>query len=248
MTPQLQQAIKLLQFTNLELATYRGGAGAQPAAGARRTPTNRRPSAPRPSSFPPDRSETPTPPITRAPTPCRIRRHAPLDAEHARDLDPGGVVRRRAHLVQPSRRRRLDFADDERGIDDIAETRRPLHEHLGEQLRLGLQRFRRPPDRRAPDRPAVAGRTADRRPAAIAACHGRAAGTRRGGPCAHDALRPDRPVRARPAGMPGRATGRAQPAGSGDGGAARPSRPAGPPRHAAADEPSAASMPKTLPT
>ena len=34
MTPQLQQAIKLLQMSNLELADYRGGRGGEePAAG-----------------------------------------------------------------------------------------------------------------------------------------------------------------------------------------------------------------------
>ena len=36
MTPQLRQAIKLLQFTNLEVTRFRRGrTGAQPAAGTR---------------------------------------------------------------------------------------------------------------------------------------------------------------------------------------------------------------------
>ena len=54
-----------------------------------------------------------------------------------------------------------------------------------------------------------------------------------GGAPAHDALRADRHVRPRPARMPRGATGREQPARSGHADPARQSRSAGPPRHAA---------------
>ncbi len=62
-------------------------------------------------------------------------RAEPLDADHAEPYDPGGPSD-----GQPFERRggAHDFASDDRGIDDIPEARRPLREHLAEQLRLGF--------------------------------------------------------------------------------------------------------------
>ena len=192
----------------------RGGAGTQSAAGARR----RRRSADHRAG--------------RAWTRCRSAPTRPADAAQMRaggyaahpkrqparyrstpkTYDAGGVAdgATMARSRSAARRQSRDFDGDDRGIEDIADERRPLRDHLGEQLRLS---FADPVDRMIGAHLIAllcpAGRlTAD--PAAIAEAMAIAAGAGRGGACAHDALRPGRPVRARPEGMPGGAAGRAR--------------------------------------
>jgi RNA polymerase sigma-54 factor len=143
MTPQLRQAIKLLQFTNHEVAAF-------VEEELERNPLL-------------ERDEASEVPLQEHAAPDQIERSdealldaadhigagslpdasaAPLDAEHAETYDAGGPAdgapsprdRRGAH----------DFADDEHDIDDLAEPLRPLHERLGEQLRLS---FSDPADR-----------------------------------------------------------------------------------------------------
>ena len=64
---------------------------------------------------------------------------APLDADYGDSYDAGGV----ADGAPPSRAINghggsRDFDTSEQGIEDIAAARRPLREHLGEQLRLSF--------------------------------------------------------------------------------------------------------------
>jgi RNA polymerase sigma-54 factor len=136
MTPQLRQAIKLLQYTNLEVVAFveqelernplleRDEAPDGPAP--EQAAIDQRPERAEPDADTADRARAETLPDARA---------EPLDAEHAEPYDPGG----------PSDGQRYEgrggshgFDSDERGIDDIPDARRPLREHLGEQLRLGF--------------------------------------------------------------------------------------------------------------
>ena len=239
MTPQLRQAIKLLQYLQPRGGELRrGGAGAESAARARRQRRScRTPSVPHPIRC---RSGSARPPMRRS---WRSGRHAAdRDGRAARcrswrDLRRRRRRRRCAIQLGDRRPRRCDadFDTDERGIDDFADERRSLREYLGEQLRLS---FDDPVDRMIGAHLIAllcpAGRlTAD--PAAIADAMAIPLRARRGGARAHDAVRSGRAVRARSEGMPCRAACRAQPARSGDGGAARQSRSAGAAGTAAAD-------------
>ncbi len=167
MTPQLRQAIKLLQYSNIEVAAFveeelernplleRDDSAETPIA-ERAAPDQL-----------PERAH-------REPTDwrrCRARRHAAVARRRRRSIpitretyDAGGVADGGAARRSISGRGGAhDFDGDERGIDDIADARRPLRDHLGEQLRLSLRRSGGPHDRRASDRAAVSGRPADRR-------------------------------------------------------------------------------------
>jgi RNA polymerase sigma-54 factor len=133
MTPQLRQAIKLLQFSNLEVAAFvdeelernplldrdeREGRGPLERAAPDQLPERREREA--------DAAE-----MAAAET-LPENAASPLDADHAELHDPGGT----ADGYHERRRAGHDFTADERGVDDIAAERRPLREHLGEQLRL----------------------------------------------------------------------------------------------------------------
>jgi RNA polymerase sigma-54 factor len=151
MTPQLRQAIKLLQFSNVEVAAFveeelernpllerdeRGevlGERAAPdqleramepagATGFEDTP-------PPPDSADMARSEV-----------LATRDADPLDAVHAENYDPGGA----GDGVPVGRGGSADFGDDSRSIDDFAEAAASLRDHLGAQLRLS---FTEPKDR-----------------------------------------------------------------------------------------------------
>jgi RNA polymerase sigma-54 factor len=140
MTPQLRQAIKLLQFSNIEVNSFVD------------EEMERNPLL--------ERDESPEPPVgERAaldqiePRTETVRDSAdaaladtlpgeaasPLDADHAEIYDPGGAGDG-APLVG-----RMDggggshsFEGDDRGIDDFAGDDRSLRDHLGEQLRLNF--------------------------------------------------------------------------------------------------------------
>jgi RNA polymerase sigma-54 factor len=137
MTPQLRQAIKLLQYTNQEVSAF-------VEEELERNPLLERDE---PNEVPPERAaidqlgsskDNPADSADYArtetlPEPAA----APLDTDHAETFDAGGPsdgVALPFQRLGPAK----DFADDERGIEDIAESRRPLHEHLGEQLRLSF--------------------------------------------------------------------------------------------------------------
>lgn len=138
MTPQLRQAIKLLQFSNLEVNAF-------VEEELERNPLL-------------ERDESPDVPLTERAAPDQVtsaaaqpidaaeaarsdiltsEMAAPLDADHAETYDPGG-----ASDGAPSAGRidgaggRHDFDGNDRTVDDFASDERSLREHLGEQLRL----------------------------------------------------------------------------------------------------------------
>lgn len=128
MTPQLQQAIKLLQCTNLEVAAF-------VEEELERNPALERD----------ERSEAP--PAEHAAPDQVPEAHAPADsatavtsetmaAEAPLDADYGNVYDYGTPADGYGAGGRADFADDERGIEDVAEAPRNLHEHLAQQLRL----------------------------------------------------------------------------------------------------------------
>ena len=145
MTPQLRQAIKLLQFSNIEVAAFveeelernpllerdeRGEPGgeraapdqmAAPVEAAGATGFEDAPALPDAADM--ARSDLLAP-----------AQSEPLDAVHAESYDPGGA----SDGVPMGRGGAADFGDDERSIDDFAEGARTLREHLGEQLRLSF--------------------------------------------------------------------------------------------------------------
>ncbi|HUC17267.1 MAG TPA: RNA polymerase factor sigma-54 [Acetobacteraceae bacterium] len=137
MTPQLRQAIKLLQLSNLDLATYvseelernpllerdeeQDGAGGDtqvdiPALDQRADP------------LPPEADAAALVSSEALPAP----ETAPLDAEHAETYDAGGPG-------DGAGRNGASFEPDERGIENVAEGPRSLREYLSEQLRLAFE-------------------------------------------------------------------------------------------------------------
>jgi RNA polymerase sigma-54 factor len=142
MTPQLRQAIKLLQFSNIEVASFideelernpllerdeRVDAGAPERAAPDQVPVS--------TGLASDTAD-----LSRSDL-LPDRTTDPLDAVHAETYDPGGPADggpSHQSLIGASAGRAgsHDFGLDERGIDDIAESPRSLRDHLGEQLRL----------------------------------------------------------------------------------------------------------------
>jgi RNA polymerase sigma-54 factor len=140
MTPQLRQAIKLLQYSNIEVAAFveeeleRNPLLERDEASDAPPPEYAAPDQiVRPDAAPVDAVEA-----TIAAT-LPSEGAVPLDADHAETYDPGGVAdgggmpgRIEGRGGDPG------FEDDDRGIDDLEDSRRPLREHLGEQLRLSF--------------------------------------------------------------------------------------------------------------
>jgi RNA polymerase sigma-54 factor len=138
MTPQLRQAIKLLQFNNIEATAF-------VEEELERNPMLERDE--RSDEPPPERAalDQYASPITEtADTAERVQADSlpgdgadPLDAVHAEIYDAGGASDG-MRLDSSGRGGNTAFEMDDRGIDDIAETRTSLREHLGEQLRLSI--------------------------------------------------------------------------------------------------------------
>lgn len=132
MTPQLRQAIKLLQLSNLDLTTF-------VTEELERNPLLEQDEAQdgpgREISAPDQRADPPPPEADAAalvssesmPSP----EAAPLDAEHAETYDAGGPA-------DGGGRAGRSFEPEEFGIDNVAEGPRSLREHLSEQLRLAF--------------------------------------------------------------------------------------------------------------
>jgi RNA polymerase sigma-54 factor len=137
MTPQLRQAIKLLQYSNVEVASFI------------EEELERNPLLERDERAEADYAERAAPdqrPLANgvADTADHARgetlpsaAEAPLDAEHADTYDAGGAADG-APDMSASRGGRTDFATDERGIEDLVESPRNLREYLGEQMRLSF--------------------------------------------------------------------------------------------------------------
>jgi len=145
MTPQLRQAIKLLQFSNFEVAAF-------VEEELERNPLLERDDsvetlAERPALDQREAAADPTGAtgFEDAPAPqdaadaarsgeMTEANAAPLDADYTQTYDPGGA----GDGVPMGRGGAADFGNDERSIDDFAEGAQTLREHLGEQLRLSF--------------------------------------------------------------------------------------------------------------
>ena len=140
MTPQLRQAIKLLQFSNIEVKSF-------VEEEMERNPLLERDEAPEPpvgERAALDQIEPRTATVMDSADAARSDTlppdaGSPLDTEHAETYDPGG-----AGDGTPLAGR-MDggggshsFEGDDRGIDDFAGGERSLRDHLGEQLRLNF--------------------------------------------------------------------------------------------------------------
>lgn len=136
MTPQLRQAIQLLQFNNLEAAAF-------VEQELERNPLLERdetPELPDTSRPAPDQTVVVGPPGTgpadsataassgELPAPDS----APLEIDDSNSYDPGGA----GDGVRTGSGGNTAFDDDERGLDDLANAGPTLREHLGEQMRL----------------------------------------------------------------------------------------------------------------
>jgi RNA polymerase sigma-54 factor len=140
MTPQLRQAIKLLQYSNVEVASF-------VEEELERNPLlerDDRAEAPEPERAAPDqRPER----ISEAADVARLAESeklpaeaaAPLDADLGETFDAGGVADGGppAQSINGHGGSR-QFETDDRDIEDVADGSRPLRDHLGEQLRLSF--------------------------------------------------------------------------------------------------------------
>jgi RNA polymerase sigma-54 factor len=133
MTPQLRQAIKLLQSSNLEVAAF-------VEEELERNPLLERDERPLPGPDAGHRLD-PLPAAPEAPDAHAAavsdalpqEQAGPLDAEWDNVYDCGG------YESPYGRGGRADFADDLSGIEDLAAGGRTLREHLGEQVRLTFE-------------------------------------------------------------------------------------------------------------
>jgi RNA polymerase sigma-54 factor len=138
MTPQLRQAIQLLQYSNIEVTTFvEGELERNPLLerdDAADAPIGERAALDQISlraDVPADSSEAAR--ADRLPTEAA----SPLDSVHAEDYDPGGPADGGPSMGSyEGRGGNLSFSGDDRTIEDMADERPPLREHLGEQLRL----------------------------------------------------------------------------------------------------------------
>lgn len=140
MTPQLRQAIKLLQYSNVEVASF-------VEQELERNPLLERDESPEvatseraaPDQVPERVSESADAARLAQADTLPSETAAPLDADMGDTYDAGGVADG-APLISANYGRggASDFGVDERGIEDVADQRRPLREHLGEQLRLSF--------------------------------------------------------------------------------------------------------------
>jgi RNA polymerase sigma-54 factor len=137
MTPQLQQAIKLLQFSNQEVAAFL-------EEELERNPLLERAEEPGPAlverAAPDqlstrDQQTTDTAELARADT-LPATGHDPLDTDPTERYDAGGPADGGGTSFGLGRGGAHDFATDQRGIEELVENPRSLREHLSEQLRL----------------------------------------------------------------------------------------------------------------
>ncbi len=145
MTPQLRQAIQLLQFNNLEAATFLE-AELERNPLLERDESNDDPDLERAALdqvAPRAESTADTADAVRADT-MPAESAAPLDTDYSENYDAGGVSDGAPMGTIGGQGGSQNFDNDDRGIDDLAGARMPLREYLGEQLRLS---FNDPVDR-----------------------------------------------------------------------------------------------------
>ncbi len=132
MTPQLRQAIKLLQFSNLEVTAY-------VEEELERNPLLERDDASetlREHVAPDQRSEA-LEGLDAADLLRREKLPDMVEADHANSFDAGSLGDG-APAFSRERGSASGFDGEDRGMDDLAATPRCLREHLAEQLRLGF--------------------------------------------------------------------------------------------------------------
>lgn len=147
MTPQLRQAIKLLQFSNMEVSAFI-------EEELEKNPLLERDERPELPDAERSRAEPAAPPRDAAEgvsaEALPAAGEAPLDTDWSNDFDAGGA----ADGPPPGgtdgpfdgayegawsgRGGRADFADDETGLESIADRAPTLREHLSEQLRCDI--------------------------------------------------------------------------------------------------------------
>jgi RNA polymerase sigma-54 factor len=134
MTPQLRQAIKLLQFSNLEVAAF-------VEEELERNPLLERDER---QDLPLDRpapDQTPIPETGMAVDVAHMvgtlpeDHGSPLDSDYAETYDAGSAS---DGALPMGRHGSQDFDPERRGWEDLAESPRSLREHLAEQLRLSF--------------------------------------------------------------------------------------------------------------
>jgi RNA polymerase sigma-54 factor len=135
MTPQLQQAIKLLQFSNLEAAAFVEEELERNPLLERADPSESNPlERPAPDQVLP--AEMPAPDAAAAAASDELPAEAPVETpDHAEPYDPGGA----GDGVAFGRGGNGAFEADERTVDDFAAPQRTLREQLTEQLHLDIR-------------------------------------------------------------------------------------------------------------
>jgi RNA polymerase sigma-54 factor len=140
MTPQLRQAIQLLQYSNIEVNTF-------VEQELERNPLLERDDA---SDAPIGERAALDQVIQRTDAPTdtveAVRAEqlpseaaSPLDSVHAEDYDAGGPADGGAPMGSfEGRGGNLSFTGDDRTVEDMADESPPLRDHLGEQLRLSF--------------------------------------------------------------------------------------------------------------
>src|SRR4051812_31906422 len=131
MTPQLRQAIKLLQYSNVEVASFVDEE-------LERNPLlerDERPENPGTERAAPDQAPERISEVTDAAQFAQAgtlpaEASAPLDTDLGETYDAGGVADGAPFSSAISGRGGArDFESDDRGIEDLADDRRPLREH-----------------------------------------------------------------------------------------------------------------------
>ncbi len=133
MTPQLRQAIKLLQFSNFEVAAFVDGELERNPMLERDERSDAAPELPAPDQ----RSET----NANLDSSDLVRMEKlpdAVEADHANSYDQGGASDGFSGAIGSGGRDGARDFGDERGIDELAATPRNLRTHLGEQLRLSI--------------------------------------------------------------------------------------------------------------
>jgi RNA polymerase sigma-54 factor len=132
MTPQLRQAIKLLQFSNMEVAAY-------VEEELERNPLLERDERgdAMPEHVAPDQRTETLEGLDASDLMRREKLPDVVEADHSNSFDAGSLSDGAAAFSRDGGGRG-GFDTDDRGVDDFAEAPRSLREHLAEQLRLGF--------------------------------------------------------------------------------------------------------------
>jgi RNA polymerase sigma-54 factor len=139
MTPQLRQAIKLLQYSNLEVASFvEEELERNPLLERDETPELPNTERAAPDQVPERVSEAADAARLVATDTLPSEAASPLDADPSNIYDAGGIADGAPAGAITGHGGASNFEADERSIDDLAAERRPLRDHLGEQLRLSF--------------------------------------------------------------------------------------------------------------